>query len=65
VPVLFIHGEADDFVPCDMTRACYAACASEKYLLTVPDAGHGLSYLVDRDAYINAVQDFLRRVTIK
>lgn len=65
VPVLFIHGEADDFVPCDMTRACYAACASEKYLLTVPDAGHGLSYLVDRDAYINAVQDFLQRVTIK
>lgn len=59
-PVLFIHGEADHFVPCDMTRENYAACASRKTLLTVPGAGHGLSYLVDRSAYTSAVEKFLR-----
>ncbi len=63
VPVLFIHGEDDRFVPCDMTRENYAACASEKTLLTVPDAGHGLSYLIDYDAYSRAVHDFIEKVT--
>lgn len=60
-PVLFIHGEDDRFVPCSMTLENHAACASEKYLLTVPGAGHGLSYMEDYDAYAGAVSDFLRR----
>ena len=30
VPVLFIHGEDDRLVPCEMSRRNYAACASEK-----------------------------------
>ncbi len=59
LPILFIHGEADDFVPCDMTRRNYAACASEKVLLTVPGAGHGLSFTTDYAAYRKAVSDFL------
>ncbi len=62
VPVLFIHGEADDFVPCDMTRENYEACASKKMLMTVPEAGHGLSYLVDLEAYTTAVDKFLEEV---
>ena len=55
VPVLFIHGEADRFVPCDMSRANYAACGSEKRLLTVTEAGHGLGCLVDGAAYREAL----------
>ena len=27
-PIIFIHGEADDFVPCEMSRQNYSACAS-------------------------------------
>ncbi len=61
VPVLFIHGEDDRFVPCDMTRENYAACASEKTLLTVPGAGHGISYLTDYDAYSQAVHEFIEK----
>lgn len=60
-PVLFIHGEADHFVPCEMTRSNYAACTSEKEILTVPEAGHGLSYVVDKEAYCAAVLSFLKR----
>ena len=58
VPVLFIHGEADDFVPCDMSRKNYAACAAPKKIWTVPDAGHGLSILVDKQGYMQTLRDF-------
>lgn len=57
-PVIFFHGETDDFVPCDMSRACFAACASEKRLVTVPNAGHGLAYPVDPERYIRELKAF-------
>lgn len=61
VPVLFIHGEADDFVPCEMSRVNYEACASEKELFTVPGARHGMSYLTDIDGYIGKFKGFLQK----
>ena len=60
LPVLLVHGEADSFVPPSMTAENYAACAGPKRLLTVPDAGHGLSYIVDQPAYEAAILDFWR-----
>lgn len=57
-PVIFFHGEADDFVPCDMSRACFAACASEKRLVTIPNAGHGLAYPVAPERYVQELRDF-------
>lgn len=58
LPVLFIHGEADDFVPCEMSKQNFDTCTAPKKLLTVPEAGHGLSYLIDRDAYIRVLTEF-------
>ena len=58
VPVIFFHGEADDFVPCEMSRLNYEACSAAKKLVTVPGAGHGLSYLVDREGYLAALEEF-------
>lgn len=60
VPVLFIHGENDDFVPCDMSRRCYEVCTSRKQLVTVPGAGHGLSYPTDPQGYLNALKEFFQ-----
>lgn len=61
IPVLLVHGGDDRFVPCDMGRENYAACASEwKRLLVVPGAGHGLSYMVDKTAYLDALHEFQR-----
>lgn len=57
VPIIFFHGEADDFVPCEMSRANFAACTAEKKLLTVPEAGHGLGYLVDGKGYLAALAE--------
>lgn len=61
IPVLLIHGEADDFVPCSMSIACKEACASEVELVTVANAGHGMSYCLDAKAYEAAVARFFKR----
>ena len=59
VPVLFLHGDADKFVPVEMTRANFEACASEKRLLIVPGAGHGESYVLDRAGCEQAILEFI------
>ncbi len=58
-PVLFIHGAADDFVPTEMSRVNYAACAGPKRLLEVPGAEHAMSFVVDEEGYTSAVKEFL------
>ena len=58
VPVIFFHGDTDDFVPCEMSRMNFEQCAAPKKLVTVPLAGHGLSYLIDRDGYLAALEEF-------
>ena len=60
-PILFIHGKADTFVPCHMSQAGYDACASEKELLLVEQAGHGKSYLCEPDRLTKALVDFFNR----
>lgn len=60
LPVLFIHGTSDDFVPVWMTEKNFEACASEKHLLLVEGAGHALSYLTDPASCEKAVTEFLQ-----
>ena len=61
VPVIFYHGEADDFVPCDMSRRNFEACTSRKRLVTIPRAGHGLCYLADPERYLKELDNFFRQ----
>ncbi|WP_254438527.1 alpha/beta hydrolase [Paenibacillus sp. DCT19] len=63
VPVLFIHGEADTFVPTEMVYRLHAACPTEKQLLTIPGAGHGTAFQVDRSSYVTALHAFLDQTT--
>lgn len=65
IPVIFFHGEDDAFVPCEMSRINYAACTSRKMLVTVPKAGHGLSYPTQPERYLNALQDFFDEANIQ
>lgn len=45
VPVIFAHGEDDDFVPYQMVYAVYDACASDKKkLIIVPGATHAKAF---------------------
>lgn len=60
IPVLFIHGADDTFVPVTMTYENYRACTAPKQLLIVPGAQHGLSYYVEQDRYEKEVKAFWR-----
>lgn len=61
LPVLMIHGLKDDFVPCEMTQQGFDACSGEKELLLVEEAGHGISFLTDKEAYTQKVITFLEK----
>jgi fermentation-respiration switch protein FrsA (DUF1100 family) len=58
VPVIFYHGEEDAFVPCQMSVDLHEACVSRKQLVTVPGAGHGLSYPVQPERYLQTLREF-------
>lgn len=58
LPVLFVHGADDHFVPVEMTYENYRACRGPKRLLVVPGADHGMSYAVDRLGYQEAMTQF-------
>lgn len=62
VPVLLIHGEADGFVPCEMSKAIKSSAGEKITLYTFPGADHGISYLVDTPRYRKLVTDFLSSV---
>ena len=52
LPFLFVHGDADKFVPTYMVWQLYDACASEtKDILIVEGAIHAVSFVTERDKY--------------
>ena len=64
-PILYIHGDKDDFVPYYMMDELYNATNSEKSKLTVKNAGHGKADLVNPDLYWNTISDFLDKYMSK
>lgn len=64
MPVLFIHGTNDKFVPIDMTYKNYEACNSHKRLLIVPGAEHAMSYAIEPQRYEREVLDFFKEFDI-
>lgn len=59
IPILFIHGNEDRFVPIDMTLKNYEACNSNKEIFISEGAWHGLSYITNPKLYEKAVKEFL------
>ncbi|WP_235775342.1 alpha/beta hydrolase [Paenibacillus sinensis] len=63
VPILFIHGDADTFVPYFMLDQLYEASRGPKERMAVRGAGHGLAYGTDKAGYIGQVGEFVARYT--
>lgn len=59
LPILFIHGEADTFVPYSMLDEVYQAAAGPKERYTVAGAAHGQAYSMDPDQYVETLRTFL------
>ena len=62
LPILIVHGEKDDFVPCHMSKDAYEACSGPKKLLLVKEADHGVSFLVEPDRYSNEINNIVDKV---
>ena len=59
IPIIFIHGTTDAFVPYEMSVENFNACTHKiKKLVTIENAGHGLAYLRDTDAYFKGIFEF-------
>lgn len=61
VPLVYICGDCDRYVPKDMALSIFNACKSEKKLLLVPGAGHAASYMCAKDEYEALVREFIGR----
>lgn len=59
VPMLFIHGAEDKFVPTEMVNDVYEANPSPKELYIAPNADHAESYELNKEEYKQKVQNFV------
>ncbi|KXH87033.1 alpha/beta hydrolase [Sporosarcina sp. HYO08] len=61
VPILYIHGQSDTFVPTEMAEELYSHTASDAELFLVPDANHGEAFALVGDQYKRKVDFFINR----
>lgn len=59
IPILFMHGDADSFVPCSMVYELHEACKTEKKLVIIEGAGHVESCYRDPELYEGAIEEFI------
>lgn len=62
IPILFIHGDADTFVPCSMVYELHAACTSKKELLVIEGASHAEAYYKDMVKYEESIRKFIENI---
>ena len=60
-PILYIHGDQDDFVPYYMMEELYNATSSEKEMLTIKGAEHAKASEVDPETYWTSVNNFINK----
>lgn len=61
LPMLFIHGDKDDFVPTWMVYKLYEAKPQPKELWVVPEADHARSYLLNTEEYTEKIKAFVEQ----
>lgn len=61
IPIMFIHGTDDKFVPVNHAYKGYSAAAGEKEIYIVPGAEHAQAQEVDGEKYWNRVGSFIDR----
>ena len=62
LPILFIHGEADNFVPCFMSKQMFEVSNKEKCSLSLfPGAQHIKSYATDTERYREILLSFIKK----
>ncbi len=62
IPIFFIHGDADTYVPTSMVHTLYdAKTKGDKELWLAPCSEHACSYYDHKDEYVQKLENFLRK----
>lgn len=61
IPILFIHGDADKFVPFEMLDEVYKVAPEPKEKLIIKDAGHVKSSKVNPKLYWKTIEGFIKK----
>lgn len=59
IPIIFMHGEKDTIVPCEMGKREYEENCGKKKIVLFKDATHGISYLEEPIRYRKEIYEFL------
>lgn len=59
IPILFIHGDSDTFIPYSHTQHMYDLKKGTKQLYIAKGAEHAQSYFVNKDEYVKVIYKFL------
>jgi hypothetical protein len=62
VPVLILHGTADEVVPSWMAQTLYDACESPKRIYTVTGGLHKDLYVRDADTLVRTITEFIHEI---
>jgi fermentation-respiration switch protein FrsA (DUF1100 family) len=63
IPILFIHGENDEFVPLWMTMKNYSHCKAYKELFIVRESEHAESHYIDKKGYERRILTFIGKIS--
>lgn len=63
IPILFIHGENDEFVPLWMTMKNYSHCKAYKELFIVRESEHAESHYIDKKGYERRILRFIEKIS--
>lgn len=61
IPILFIHGLEDNFVPCEMSIRSHASANDKKEIYLIEKATHGCSFLVEPQTISDALKSFFEK----
>jgi len=61
IPILFIHGSSDDFVPLSMMYELYENTSSPKEKLVIENAGHADCNGTNARLYYSTIENFLKK----
>lgn len=61
-PIMFIHGEMDQYIPKTMSIAMYNIKKGAKDIYLAPGAAHSQSYLFNKEEYTSRVESFIKKV---
>jgi hypothetical protein len=65
VPILFIHGKDDTFIPKEMSIDMYKIKQGKKELYLASNAGHVEAYWNNKEEYEKVIDNFLRKINLE